>query len=265
MAHFHWATHFVTALFAKLAKGRYGRSILDQLHKEERKKIMPLYFRFFICLDLFVDCHHCHGGSGTLESSTCPELKSFLRDICTEASESTTKKVALLDLSKSPPALPKLRQESKKYLKTTPRVCKHPLPVPKRLGGHTVLVLGIRLAFFPHIYFWEPLDFAPARAHCRVIPCDGPFYSPNFAGRIAAFENLTVQLDPIFSFWRRIDSLEGRKPPILERHLSLTFVGLPKSLSVQKTLVTVHASRFGLVIQAHGEGANHTTFLCTFV
>ena len=77
-------------------------------------KIMPLHLRFFICLDLFIDCHHCHGGSGTLESSASPELKSSLRDICTEASESTTK-IALLDLSKSAPALPKLRLESKKF------------------------------------------------------------------------------------------------------------------------------------------------------
>ena len=81
MAHFHWATHFVAALFAKLAKGQYGRSILDQLHSEEHMKIMPLHLRFFFCLDLFVDCYHCHGGSGTLESSASPELKSFLRDI----------------------------------------------------------------------------------------------------------------------------------------------------------------------------------------
>ena len=92
LAHFHWATHDVTALFAKLLQGQYGRSILDQLHSEEHMKIMPLHFRFFICLDLFIDRHHCHGGSGTLESSASPELKSFLRDICTETSESTKKK-----------------------------------------------------------------------------------------------------------------------------------------------------------------------------
>ena len=69
---------------------------------------------------------------------------------------------------------------------------------------------------------------------------------------MAAFDNLTVQFDPIFAFWRRIDSLEGRKPPILERHPSLTLPGLPKKACVLKTLVTIHASRFGLVIQAHG-------------
>ena len=113
MAHFHWTNHFVTALFATLAKGQHGRSILDQLHSDEHMKMMPLHLRFFTCLDLFIDCHNCHGGSGTLQSSASPEGKS-LRDTCTDASESTTK-VALLDLSKSAPALLKLRQESKKY------------------------------------------------------------------------------------------------------------------------------------------------------
>ena len=92
MAHFHWAIQYVTAPFAKLAKGQCGKSILDQMHSEEHMKIMPLHFRFFICLDLFIDCHHCHCGSGTLESSASPELKSFLRDICTEASVSDHKK-----------------------------------------------------------------------------------------------------------------------------------------------------------------------------
>ena len=55
VANCHWATGpltSVTVLFAKLAKGQYGRSVLVQLHSDETVKIMHINLRFFIRLDL---------------------------------------------------------------------------------------------------------------------------------------------------------------------------------------------------------------------
>ena len=58
----------VTVLFANLAEGPYGRSVLKQMHSDENMKIMRTHLRLFIRLDLSIGCHHCYGRSGSLES-----------------------------------------------------------------------------------------------------------------------------------------------------------------------------------------------------
>ena len=57
----------VTVLFAKLAKGQYGRSIFEQLHSDENFKIMHIHLRFFIRLDLSIGNNLCYGGSRSLD------------------------------------------------------------------------------------------------------------------------------------------------------------------------------------------------------
>ena len=69
-----------------------------------------------------------------------------------------------------------------------------------------------------------------------------------------------------FSFSRRIDSLEGLKPPILERYLPLTFAGLPTKPEWAEN--TCHQTRNEIRTgdSSTREGArSHTRFLCTFV
>ena len=80
----------LTVLFAKLAMGQHGGSILEQLHRDENMKIMHINLRFFIRLDLSIGCDRCYGGSRFLRVSNSPELKSFLLNMCIEAPESIT-------------------------------------------------------------------------------------------------------------------------------------------------------------------------------
>ena len=77
-------------LFAKLAKGQYGRSVLEQLHSDENMKIMHINLRFLIPLDLTIRCHDSDGALDFLSVSNFPELKSFLLNICMETPESIT-------------------------------------------------------------------------------------------------------------------------------------------------------------------------------
>ena len=93
---FHFLSD-VSVFFAKLAKGHYGRSILEQLHSDENMKIMHINLRFF-------------------RVSDSPWL---LLNICIEAPESITKCLSLSSgFSNRVPALPKLRQESGMFLLT---------------------------------------------------------------------------------------------------------------------------------------------------
>ena len=58
----------VAVLFAKLAKGQYGRSVVEQLHSGENTRVTHINLRFSIRLDLSIGCYHCYGRSGSLES-----------------------------------------------------------------------------------------------------------------------------------------------------------------------------------------------------
>ena len=82
----------MTVLVAKLAKGQYGKSVLEQLHSDENMKIMHIRFRFFFRLDLSIGWHHhCYGVLDLLRVSNSAELKSVLLHIFQGAPESITK------------------------------------------------------------------------------------------------------------------------------------------------------------------------------
>ena len=49
----------VTVLLAKLVKGRYGRSVLEDRRSDENMKIMHMNLRFFIRLDITICCNYC--------------------------------------------------------------------------------------------------------------------------------------------------------------------------------------------------------------
>ena len=78
----------LNVLFAKLAKGQYGRSVLEQLHSDENMKIMHIHLRFFTRLDLQLAVTAL--GFQISRVSNCSELKSFLLNMCIEAPESIT-------------------------------------------------------------------------------------------------------------------------------------------------------------------------------
>ena len=81
----------VTVLFAKFAKGQYGKSILEQLHSDENMKIMHINLRFFIVWTSSLAVNTVMGNLDLLRVSNSPELKSFILNMCIEAPESNTK------------------------------------------------------------------------------------------------------------------------------------------------------------------------------
>ena len=61
----------VTVLFAKLAEGQYGRSVLEQLHSDENIKIMHIHLLALLhSSGPPIGRDHCCGGSGSVESPT---------------------------------------------------------------------------------------------------------------------------------------------------------------------------------------------------
>ena len=245
-------------------------SILEQLHSDENMKIMHIHLRFFIRLDLPLAVTTVMGIWISWESPTSPELKSFLLEHVHRSSRVDHEMSLFWLCRRGCRHYPSFGRRVERIFWLLFWVCEHPLPVPRRLCGRTAPVLGFRLAFFPRI--WEPMDFAPEVRTFEWFPATDPSF-PEFS-LDASWPSRTWLCDsiPTFHFPEESTFSEGyhgtHKPNwIVSVNKATDFFDFllgcpPASVCRKLTSVTILASGFRLVIQAHGRVPEVTRRFC---